>query len=81
MEDLSKIRLYIDEDVHPELAIILTKMGFDAISTLEAGNCGNTDWEQINYAIEQKRAILTFNLYGFNSSQLCCVVNRYKTMI
>jgi len=46
----NKIKLYLDEDVHPEAAFILKKMGFDAVSTLERNKCGASDKAQLEYA-------------------------------
>lgn len=56
------IKLYLDEDVHPELAPALRNRGFDVVSTHEVpGRKGSSDLEQIEYAISQERVILTFN--------------------
>jgi len=58
---MSDIRLYLNEDVHIALAQALRKRGFDAITTQEANLKGYSDREQLEYAINQKRAVLTFN--------------------
>ena len=47
----NKIRLFLDEDVHPDLAPVLRKMGFDAVSTVELGRKGETDLSQLQYAV------------------------------
>jgi len=60
-----KIKLFLDEDVHPELSVILREIGFDAVSTLEVKRRGNTDLEQIEYAISEGRTLLTFNIKDF----------------
>ena len=41
-----KIKLFLDEDVHSELSVILRKMGFDIVSTVEINRRGKTDFEQ-----------------------------------
>ena len=56
-----RIRLYLDEDVLPELARILRERGFDVVSAHERGTVGWTDSEQLDYAASQERTILTFN--------------------
>ncbi|MEW6607597.1 MAG: DUF5615 family PIN-like protein [bacterium] len=61
----SSIRLYIDEDVYPALAVALRHRGFNAVSAQEEGNLGLTDEEQLVYAVSQNRAILTFNVGHF----------------
>ena len=33
----TKIKLYLDEDVHPDLAPVLRNMGFDVVTTIEVG--------------------------------------------
>ena len=40
-------------------------MGFDGISTIETNNKGETDKNQIEFAISEKRTILTFNVKDF----------------
>lgn len=61
----NKIRLFLDEDVHPDLAPVLRKMGFDAVSTVETGRKGETDLSQLQYAVSEKRTIITFNVKDF----------------
>jgi hypothetical protein len=58
-------RLYLDEDVLPDLARALRGMGHDAISAQEADALGLTDEEQLSRATEQGRALLTFNYRHF----------------
>lgn len=59
------IKLYLDENVHPELAVILRKYGYDAIATQETDNCGKSDIEQMDFAASQQRVIVTFNIKDF----------------
>lgn len=61
----NKIKLYLDEDVHPDLAPVLRKMGFDAVSTVETGRKGETDLSQLQFAVLKKRTIITFNVKDF----------------
>ncbi len=55
------IMLYIDEDVSDDLAIALRQRGYDALSVAEAGLLKHEDEEQLEFAVSQGRAILTYN--------------------
>ena len=61
------VRLYTDEMIHPGLAAALRRVGYDAESCPEAGqsNKGIPDEEQLAYATQHGRAILTFNVDDF----------------
>lgn len=59
------IKLYLDEDVDPLLAHVLRNRGVDCLSTKEAGNLGLPDGEQLRFAADQGRTILTFNVKDF----------------
>lgn len=61
------IRLYTDEDVDTDLAPHLRRRGYDALSCLEAGNANRElpdEW-QLDYAVHERRAILTHNIADF----------------
>jgi hypothetical protein len=55
------IRLYIDEDVHESVASALRRRGYDIVSVREADRRGFSDTEQLAYAVEQGRALFSFN--------------------
>lgn len=55
----------MDENVDPALAIVLRSRGHDVVSTHEIGMRGRTDEEQLEYAISERRALLTFNAKHF----------------
>jgi predicted nuclease of predicted toxin-antitoxin system len=59
------IRLYLDEDFHPDLAEAIRQRGFDCQNTAEAGMSGRTDEEQLQHATAQGRCILSFNVRDF----------------
>ena len=59
------IALYTDADVGLALAKQLRERGYDALSALEIGKFQPTDQEQLDYAISQRRTILTFNQRHF----------------
>jgi hypothetical protein len=60
------IALYTDQDVDAELAQMIRAEGHDAISTYEAGNAGQSDREQLQYAAQHQRALLTHNSKHFD---------------
>lgn len=59
------IRLYLDEDVHKKVAVALRIKGYDVISVHEVKNWGVSDFQQLEYATSQGRAIFTFNKADF----------------
>lgn len=60
-----KIKLYLDEDMHPDIAPVLRSMGFDVVTTIEAGNKGFSDEAQLEFARKTGRTICTFNIKDF----------------
>jgi hypothetical protein len=58
------IQPYLDEDVSV-LATLLRVRSFDVRTTLEAGNLGANDQEQLAYAAANDMAILTHNRVDF----------------
>lgn len=59
------IALYLDEDVDPLLAHVLSDRGFDCVSAREAHTLGRSDHEQLAFAASHGRVILTFNVKDF----------------
>ena len=59
---MAKITLLLDEDVRPILGEILRQRGYDAVHVLDAGRTGQSDAEQLAYAVSQRRTILTHNI-------------------
>lgn len=59
------IKFYLNEDIAPDLAKLLRERGFDAISTYEAGMRGKSDEEQMEFAQQQERAILSCNFHDY----------------
>jgi len=59
------IALYTDEDVYGEIAPQIRLRGYDALSAIEAEKTGIEDEEQLNFALEQGRTILTHNMGDF----------------
>ena len=60
-----KLRIFFDEDVHAALAAALRKRGHDAVHTLEAKRSGLSDESQLNFATQENRCLVTFNVGDF----------------
>ena len=54
-------RVYLDEDVYHAVAVGLRRRGFDVLTTVEAGNRGKGDDEQLRFATAERRVLVTFN--------------------
>ena len=61
----TSIRLYLDEDVDPQVAERLTATGLDVLTPREAGRRGSTDEEQLIFAVGENRAIYSHNVRDF----------------
>lgn len=59
------IELYLDEDVDVLLAELVRARGFSVTTTVEAGQLGNTDAEQLAYAVSRELVLLTHNRVHF----------------
>jgi len=59
------VKLYLDEMIPSELARVLREYGHDVVTTQEVGMLGKDDSDQLEYASEHGRAILTFNIGDF----------------
>ncbi len=59
------IKLYLDADVHKRLAEALRLRGFNAVSARELGFDELKDKAQLQFAVSQERALLTFNSVHF----------------
>lgn len=64
---MAKPKIFLDEDVHDGLAAALRRAGFDAISAREAGRKEVTDPQQLEFAILQGRAIVSFNIADYEA--------------
>lgn len=62
---MDKIKLFLDEDVHANLGAILQKRGFDVVHAQESNRKGSSDTEQLKYAVQQKRCLMTFNMKDY----------------
>ncbi len=59
------IELYHDEDVSALIADMIRARGFSVLTTFKAGNLGKSDAGQLEFAVSQKRVLLTHNRVDF----------------
>jgi predicted nuclease of predicted toxin-antitoxin system len=62
---MSKISLYLDEDVRVLLAEVLRSRGYNATHVLEEGRTGKSDAEQLAYAVKHEMSVLTHNIRDY----------------
>ena len=60
------IKLYLDEDVHKKIAVALRLKGYDVVSAHEVQKQNLSDYQQLEYAVSEQRAIFTFNAGDFD---------------
>lgn len=59
------LQIYLDEDVDVLLAPLLAAHGIDCLTTLSAGHLARNDEEQLSYALQEGRVIITHNKVDF----------------
>jgi predicted nuclease of predicted toxin-antitoxin system len=59
------VKLYLDEDLSPRIAERLRKKGIDAVSVFEVGRMQMSDREQLAYAAQEGRCLVTRNARHF----------------
>ena len=64
---MAAVTLFLDEDVHEELATALRRQGTDAVNAHECGRKEAKDAEQLAFAVSQQRALMTFNIADFEA--------------
>ncbi len=62
---MSRLCFYTDEDVFSAVASALRAAGFDAVTTADVGRLSEPDDAQIQWAADQGRTIVTFNVRHF----------------
>jgi len=65
MAEGDRIKLYIDEDIWGGLAKALREREYDAADVHEAKREGQSDEEQLAFAVLEKRALLAYNKKHF----------------
>ncbi len=59
--DPRPLRYLLDEDVHPEVAVIASGLGLDIVSVYAIGRRGLSDFDQLRFAAEDTRILVTQN--------------------
>jgi hypothetical protein len=59
------VKVYLDEDLSADIALLLRQRGVDATSTHEVGNSQLGDRAQLECATREARAIVTRNVVDF----------------
>jgi hypothetical protein len=59
------MKFYLDEDLSPQIAERLRKRGINTVSAFEAGNVQLSDREQLAYAAQAGRCLVTRNVRHF----------------
>ncbi len=77
MSDGLFISLYLDEDVSVLVAAMIRARGFEVLTTVEAGNLGASDEEQLSFATSIRSVLLTHNRVDFEK----LAVQRFQTEI
>lgn len=60
------LKLYLDENLPESIAKTLILRGYDVLTTFGSGNTGKSDKEQIEFASDDDRALVTFNIKHFS---------------
>ena len=58
-------RLYLDENLSPQLSAELRRLGHDVTTVLELGNSGDSDAQVLTLATSQSRTVVTINRWDF----------------
>lgn len=59
------VELYNDEDVSILIAELIRARGFSVLTTLDAENLGKSDAKQLEFAVGNKKVLLTHNRVDF----------------
>jgi hypothetical protein len=59
------VKVYLDEDLSPSIALLLRRRGVDTTSAHDVGNTQLGDRAQLEYATREARAIVTRNVVDF----------------
>ncbi len=61
------LRVYLDEDVDVLLAPLLAAHGIDCLTTLAAGKLRQSDEEQLRFALQESRVLVSHNRTDFEN--------------
>lgn len=69
---MARAKLFLDENIHEQLAPALRRQGFDVITAADAQRKGRSDPQQLDFAISEGRAVLSFNLVDYEELAVQC---------
>jgi uncharacterized protein with PIN domain len=67
-------RLYLDEDISAIVAAKLRKLGYDILTTHQAGRCAASDASQLEFAAGLGRLLVTRNYADFQKLHEACLM-------
>lgn len=65
MSETEPLRYLLDEDVHPEVEAIAAGLGLDVVTVHHLGRRGLSDFDQLRFAAEDGRILVTRNRDDF----------------
>jgi predicted nuclease of predicted toxin-antitoxin system len=60
-----KLKLFLDEDIHIGLSHALRQRGYDVVHAQDLKRKGKSDSEQLAFAVQEERCLITFNVRDF----------------
>jgi len=60
-----KLKLFLDEDIHTGLSHALRQRGYDVVHAQDLKRKGKSDDEQLAFAVQEERCLVTFNVRDF----------------
>jgi len=60
-----KLKLFLDEDIHTGLSHALQQRGYDVVHAQDLKRKGKSDSEQLAFAVQEERCLVTFNVRDF----------------
>lgn len=60
-----KLKLFLDEDIHTGLSHALRQRGYDVVHAQDLKRKGKSDSEQLAFAVQEERCLVTFNVRDF----------------
>ncbi len=75
---MPKPKLLCDENFNPAVTLGLRRAGFDALHIYEVGRDGDSDEQQLLFAIQEDRAILTQDRVDFEELHRIYMLNGWE---
>ena len=75
---MTPLKLYLDEMIPLDLALILRQYGYNVLTAKDAGMLGKSDSEQLEFSTSEGRAIITYNIADFMRLHKECLKQNRK---